>query len=66
MPKPELIRGLGFRDSTILVIGTILGTGVFLKTTPMAQAVNAPRTEHSELRTEHSLPFRLPTAPSGD
>jgi len=43
MPKPELIRGLGLRDSTALVIGTIIGTGVFLKTTPMAQAVGAPQ-----------------------
>ena len=43
MSKPELIRGLGLRDSTALVIGTIIGTGVFLKTTPMAQAVGAPQ-----------------------
>ena len=43
MPQPELIRGLGLRDATALVIGTIIGTGVFLKTTPMAQAVGAPQ-----------------------
>ena len=43
MPNQELIRGLGLRDSTALVIGTIIGTGVFLKTTPMAQAVGAPQ-----------------------
>ena len=43
MFQPELIRGLGLRDATALVIGTIIGTGVFLKTTPMAQAVGAPQ-----------------------
>src|SRR5436305_806140 len=43
MPKPELIRGLTRRDTTALVVGTIIGTGVFLKTTPMAQAVGSPQ-----------------------
>lgn len=43
MSKPELIRGLGRRDATALVVGTIIGTGVFLKTTPMAQAVGSPQ-----------------------
>lgn len=42
MSKPELIRGLGRRDATALVVGTIIGTGVFLKTTPMAQATGSP------------------------
>ncbi|HSI14983.1 MAG TPA: amino acid permease [Chthoniobacter sp.] len=42
MPKPELIRGLTRRDTTALVVGTIIGTGVFLKTTAMAQAVGSP------------------------
>jgi APA family basic amino acid/polyamine antiporter len=43
MSKQELIRGLGRRDATALVVGTIIGTGVFLKTTPMAQAVGSPQ-----------------------
>lgn len=43
MAKPELIRGLGRRDATALVVGTIIGTGVFLKTTAMAQAVGSPQ-----------------------
>src|SRR4051812_44133232 len=42
MSKPELIRGLTRRDTTALVVGTIIGTGVFLKTTAMAQAVGSP------------------------
>jgi basic amino acid/polyamine antiporter, APA family len=42
MPGPNLIRGLGLRDATALVIGTIIGTGVFLKMAPMAQAVGTP------------------------
>jgi APA family basic amino acid/polyamine antiporter len=43
MSQPELIRGLGLRDTTALVVGTMIGTGVFLKTTPMAQAVGSPK-----------------------
>lgn len=40
--KPELIRGLNLRDTTALVVGTIIGTGVFLKTAKMAQAAGSP------------------------
>lgn len=40
--KPELIRGLNLADTTALVVGTIIGTGVFLKTAKMAQAVGSP------------------------
>jgi len=43
MSKPELIRGLTRRDATALVIGAIIGTGIFLKTTAMAQAVGSPQ-----------------------
>jgi APA family basic amino acid/polyamine antiporter len=37
-----LIRGLGLVATTSLVVGTIIGTGVFLKTARMAQAVGTP------------------------
>lgn len=40
--KKELIRGLTLRDTTALVVGTIIGTGVFLKTSTMAQKVGSP------------------------
>jgi len=40
--QPELIRGLTLRDTTALVVGTIIGTGVFLKTAVMAQQVGTP------------------------
>jgi APA family basic amino acid/polyamine antiporter len=40
--KAQLIRGLTLTDTTALVIGTVIGTGVFLKAAPMAQAVGAP------------------------
>ncbi len=40
--KNELIRGLTLRHTTALVVGTIIGTGVFLKTAKMAQAVGSP------------------------
>ena len=35
----SLIRGLSAFDTTALVIGTVIGTGVFLKTAVMAQQV---------------------------
>jgi APA family basic amino acid/polyamine antiporter len=40
--KNQLIRGLTLTDTTALVIGTVIGTGVFLKAAPMAQGVGAP------------------------
>jgi basic amino acid/polyamine antiporter, APA family len=43
MNKPsQLVRGLSLVDSTALVIGTVIGTGVFLKAAPMIQAVGTP------------------------
>ncbi|MGI8965753.1 MAG: amino acid permease, partial [Limisphaerales bacterium] len=41
--KPHLIRGLTLRDTISLVVGTIIGTGVFFKTANMAQAVGSPK-----------------------
>jgi L-asparagine transporter-like permease len=35
--KTSLIRGLTATDTTLLVIGTVIGTGVFLKSAVMAQ-----------------------------
>src|SRR5215813_12937626 len=40
--KNHLIRGLTLTDTTALVIGTVIGTGVFLKAAPMAQGVGTP------------------------
>jgi len=40
--RPELVRGLGLGATTALVVGTIIGTGVFLKTARMAQEVGTP------------------------
>jgi APA family basic amino acid/polyamine antiporter len=41
-PQTQLVRGLNLRDTIALVIGTIIGTGVFLKAAVMAQQVGAP------------------------
>lgn len=38
----KLIRGLKLTDATSLVIGTIIGTGIFLKTTVMTQQLGSP------------------------
>jgi APA family basic amino acid/polyamine antiporter len=42
MNRRELVRGLDFRAATALVVGTIIGTGIFLKSARMAQAVGTP------------------------
>lgn len=38
----KLVRGLTLTDSIAIVVGTIIGTGVFLKTATMAQAMGNP------------------------
>ncbi|HVQ31891.1 MAG TPA: amino acid permease, partial [Vicinamibacteria bacterium] len=40
--KHQLIRGLTLTDTTALVVGTVIGSGVFLKTAVMAQQVGTP------------------------
>jgi APA family basic amino acid/polyamine antiporter len=42
MKRAELVRGLNLSATTSLVVGTIIGTGVFLKSARMAQAVGTP------------------------
>ncbi len=41
-PKTELARALSLRDAIALVL-SVIGTGVFLKTAPMAQLVGSPK-----------------------
>jgi basic amino acid/polyamine antiporter, APA family len=38
----QLVRGLGLVDAASLVVGTIIGTGVFLKSATMAQTLGSP------------------------
>lgn len=38
----ELQRKLGIRDASALVVGSVIGTGVFLKTATMAQEAGSP------------------------
>ena len=40
--RTQLIRGLTLTDTTSLVVGTIIGTGIFLKTAVMSQNVGTP------------------------
>lgn len=40
--RGQLSRALSLRDSVALVIGTVIGTGIFLKTAPMAQLLGNP------------------------
>ncbi len=41
MLKDSLVRGLGFRDSFAIVAGSMIGTGIFLKTAVMTQALGS-------------------------
>jgi len=40
--EPQLVRGLTLTHTVSLVVGTVIGTGVFLKAAIMAQAVGSP------------------------
>ncbi|MCC6365668.1 MAG: amino acid permease [Bryobacterales bacterium] len=40
--KPQLVRGLTFISTTALVIGSIIGTGIFFKAAVMSQQVGSP------------------------
>src|SRR5262245_21967564 len=40
--EPQLVRGLTLTHTIALVVGTVIGTGVFLKAAIMAQAVGSP------------------------
>lgn len=43
LQKPEsLTRALGLRDSLAIVMGSMIGTGIFLKTAPMTQLLGSP------------------------
>jgi APA family basic amino acid/polyamine antiporter len=42
MANVGLLRRLGFKESFAIVVGSIIGTGVFLKTASMAQDAGAP------------------------
>jgi APA family basic amino acid/polyamine antiporter len=40
--KRELARALSLRDTIALLVGTVIGTGVFFKAAPMAQLLGSP------------------------
>src|SRR5262245_34739405 len=40
--RPQLVRGLTLTDTTALVVGTVIGTGVFIKSAIMAQDAGSP------------------------
>ena len=42
MTNVHLLRRLGFKESFAIVVGSIIGTGVFLKTAVMAQEAGSP------------------------
>jgi APA family basic amino acid/polyamine antiporter len=37
VPKAQLVRGLGLWSSTAIVVGTMIGTGIFLKPSEIAR-----------------------------
>ena len=40
--RRQLVRGLTLTDTTALVVGTVIGTGVFIKSAIMAQDAGSP------------------------
>src|SRR5437660_2146048 len=42
-PRPELARDLGVRHASAVVVGTIIGSGIFLVPAEMMQAVGSAR-----------------------
>lgn len=40
--RSELVRALGLRDSLAIVVGSMIGTGIFLKTSSMTQDLGSP------------------------
>ncbi len=38
----NLLRALSLRDAFSLVVGSVVGTGIFLKTATMTQLLNSP------------------------
>ncbi|MBA3466862.1 MAG: amino acid permease [Gemmatimonadaceae bacterium] len=40
--ETKLVRALSLREAAALVIGTVIGTGIFLKTAPMSQLLGSP------------------------
>jgi APA family basic amino acid/polyamine antiporter len=40
--EPKLVRGLGLMDSTMIVAGSMIGSGIFLVSADMARQVGAP------------------------
>jgi APA family basic amino acid/polyamine antiporter len=39
VPAPELVKGLGLWDATLVTVGAILGTGIFITTSDIARMV---------------------------
>ncbi|MDQ6717886.1 MAG: amino acid permease [Gemmatimonadota bacterium] len=42
VPRRELSRSLSLRDAIALLVGTVIGTGVFFKAAPMSQLLGSP------------------------
>src|SRR3954447_1275827 len=41
-PAPKLVRGLGLTDSTMIVMGSMIGSGIFLTSAESARLVGSP------------------------
>src|SRR6202035_5655251 len=40
--QPELLRGLGLFDSTMIVVGSMIGSGIFITSSDMAHQLQSP------------------------
>ena len=41
-PEPELVKGLGLTSATTLVVGSMIGSGIFIVSAEIAREVNSP------------------------
>src|SRR5271168_3559238 len=41
-PQPELVKGLGLFDSTMIVVGSMIGSGIFIVSADIAHQVQSP------------------------
>src|SRR6187401_2775431 len=57
MTSVDLLRRLGFKESFAIVVGSVIGTGIFLKTAAMAQDAGSPLYVLLALLTAGGLSF---------
>ena len=53
--KPGLVRGLGLLDATTIVMGSMIGSGIFIVAADIARQTEAPGTDDAALGHHGSI-----------